>query len=161
MTDDMNFTLSKEGEEKIGTLLKRYPSTRAALLPALWLVQDEAGWISDEAAEYVAAKLDLPAAEVYGTLTFYTMFNRRKLGRHHIEVCTNICCWLKGSEEILTYLKAKLGINEGETTEDGKFTLSTVECLGACGEAPMMMVDLEYYGDLTHDKIDEILKSLN
>lgn len=156
----MSFKLSKEKEDELREVVRRYPNTRAALLPALWLVQEETGYISDEAIEYVAMQLDVPMADVYGTATFYTMFNRRKIGRHHIQLCTNICCWLRGSEEMLKYLKAKLGIGVGETTEDGAITLSTVECLGACGDAPMMMVDLDYHENLTFEKIDEIIVSL-
>jgi NADH:ubiquinone oxidoreductase subunit E len=93
-------------------------------------------------------------------VTFYTMFNRSRPGRHHIRLCTNICCWLRGSRELLAYLKARLGINEGETTEDGEFTLSTVECLGACGGSPMMMMDDTYYEELTFEKVDEVLKKV-
>ncbi|PIR17065.1 MAG: NADH-quinone oxidoreductase subunit NuoE [Deltaproteobacteria bacterium CG11_big_fil_rev_8_21_14_0_20_49_13] len=154
----MSFRLSTEREDKLHEVIKRYPSTRAALLPALWLVQEDAGYVSDEAIEYVAMQLDVPVADVYGAVTFYTMFNRRKIGRHHIQLCTNICCWLRGSEEMLKYLKAKLGIGAGETTEDGAITLSTVECLGACGDAPMMMVDLDYHENLTFEKLDGIIK---
>lgn len=154
----MAFTLSNEREKELREIIKRYPNTKAALLPVLWLVQEEAGYISDEAVFYVSKLLDMPSAEVFGALTFYTMFNRKKIGRHHIQVCTNICCWLKGSKDILEYLKARLGIDVNQTTEDGKFTLGTVECLGACGGAPVMMMDLEYYEDLTPGKIDEILK---
>ena len=154
------FCLSQESKSKLHELIKRYPVDRGALIPALWLVQEECGFVSDEAVEYVAAELGLAPSEVYGAVTFYTMFGRRKIGEHHIRVCTNICCWLKGSRDILDYLKAKLGIGVGETTKDGAWTLSTVECLGACGGAPMMMVDNEYYEDLTFDRIDEILASL-
>lgn len=131
------------------------------MLPALWLVQDEYGHIPDEAVEYVSMALGVAVPEVYGCVTFYTMFNRRKIGRHHIQLCTNICCWLRGSEELLRHIKAKLGIDVGETTEDGAFTLSTVECLGACGGAPMMMLDLDYYENLTIERVDEILKAVS
>ncbi len=153
----MSFKLSSEREQQLRELMKRYPTTHSALIPALWLVQEEHGYISDEAIEYVARALDLAPSDVYGTVTFYTMFNRRKIGRHHIQLCTNICCWLRGSEEMLNYLKAKLNIGVGETTPDGMWTLSTVECLGACGGAPMMMVDMDYHEGLTIEGIDEIL----
>lgn len=156
----MAFSLNKENESKLREIAARYPNPRSALMPVLWLIQEEAGYISDEAIEYAAMSLDIPTADVYGVITFYTMFNRRKIGRHHIQVCTNICCWLRGSEDILKYLKAKLGIDAGETTSDGNFTLSTVECLGACGAAPMMMVDDEYYENLTIESIDEILEEI-
>ena len=154
------FTLNLKREEELRKIITRYPNVRAALLPALWLVQEEAGFVSDEAIEYVARELDISAADVYGTVTFYTMFNRRKIGRHHIQVCRNICCWLRGSEQILEYLKAKLGIDVKETTKDGMFTLGTVECLGACGTAPVMQIDNEYYENLTQGKIDSILENV-
>ena len=149
--------LSQKRKDQLSDLLRRYPTTRSALIPALWVVQEEHGFISDEAIEYLAKTLDLAAADIYGTVTFYTMFNRRKIGRHHIQLCTNICCWLKGSGEMLDYLKAKLNVCVGETTPDGMWTLSTVECLGACGGAPMMMVDMDYHENLTIEGIDEIL----
>lgn len=155
----MEFQISHAGEEKIKELINRYPVAKAALLPSLWVIQKEIGFISDVAIEYIAAKLDMSIADVFGTVTFYTMFNRKQIGRHYIQVCTNICCWLRGSKEVLDYLKAHLGIGVGETTEDRNFTLSTVECLGACAAAPMMMVDLEYYENLTFEKIDQILES--
>jgi NADH-quinone oxidoreductase E subunit len=156
----MSFKISQACEKRIEELISRYPTASAALLPSLWEIQEERGFISDTAIEYIAAKLDLPVADVFGAVTFYTMFNRKQIGKHHIQVCTNICCWLKGSKDVLDYLKARLDIEEGETTENGEFTLSTVECLGACGGAPMMMVDLEYYENLTFEKIDQILESL-
>lgn len=156
----MAFDLSENAKQKLHETITHYSSARSALLPALWLVQEERGYVSDEAIEYVARFLDMPIAEVYGAVTFYTMLNRRKIGKYHIQVCRNICCWLRGAEDVVQYLKMRLKIDIGETTEDGMFTLSTVECIGACGSAPVMQVNNEYYENLTMEKIDDILGSL-
>jgi len=156
----MAFELTTSGQERLREFLARCHDARAALLPALWLVQEEAGFISDEAVEHVARSLDVPVAEVFGVVTFYDMFKRRRLGRHHIQVCTNICCWLRGSMELLEYLKARLGIDVGGITEDGNFSLGTVPCIGACGGAPAMMIDLDYFEEMTPARVDEVLRSL-
>ena len=156
----MSFEFNKEKEEKLQEILKRYPEKRAALLPALWLAQEQEGWISEEAMETIAQRLDLTPAFVFGTVTFYTMFNRKPIGRHHIQVCDSICCCLRDAKGTVDYLKKKLNIKVGETTPDGKFHLSTVECLGSCGTAPMMQINNDYYEDLTEEKIDKILNSL-
>ena len=152
--------MTPQTKSAIEQLATRYPLKRAALLPALWLVQDEEGWVSPEAAEEIGRVLALSAAEVGEAMSFYTMFARRPRGKHHIQVCIGICCKLKGGDEILEYLTRKLGVKVGRTTKDEAFHLSTVECLGSCGTAPMMQIDNEYYEDLTREKVDEILKSL-
>lgn len=156
----MAFTFSRERKEEADVILKRYPVKRAALLPVLWLVHDQEGYISDEAIEFVASYLDLSPAEVFGAVSFYTMFQRKPAGRHHIQVCTNVCCKLRGADWLLSYVKEKLGIDEGTSTEDGKFHLSTVECLGSCGTAPMMQIDNDYYENLNAEKVDQILDGL-
>lgn len=156
----MSFQLSIAGQESLRDLLRKSHNARAAMLPVLWLVQQEEGCVSDEAVEYVARSLDVPVAEVFGVVTFYDAFKRRRLGKHHIQVCTNICCWLRGSMELLTYLKARLGIEVGDVTEDGKFSLGTVPCIGACGGAPAMMVNLDYFEEMTPSKVDEVVGSL-
>ena len=156
----MKFEFTKENLEKFEALLGRYPQKKAALLPALWLVQEQQGWVSPESMEYLAHLLDLTPAHIYETATFYTMYNMKPIGRHHIQVCNSICCSLRGSQETVNYLKKKLGIEAGESTADGRFHLSTVECLGSCGTAPMMQVDNDYHEDLTEQKIDQILEKL-
>jgi len=133
---------------------------RASLLSLLWKIQNESGFISDEDIKKVSVSLEIPESEVYGVVTFYGMLTRRKLGKNLICLCSNICCWLRGSGDILNYLKARLGIGPGETTKDGLFTLFTVECLGACGGAPMMMVNGEYFENLDYNKIDDIINGL-
>lgn len=156
----MSFRLSPDREAKILEILRRYTEKRAAILPLLWLVQEQEGFVSDAAMEYVAGCLKITKADVYDVVSFYTMFNRQKIGRHHIQVCNNFCCRLRGADWLVGYLKTKLGIHVGESTPDGKFHLSTVECLASCGTAPMMQINNDYYENLTTEKVDGILEEL-
>jgi NADH-quinone oxidoreductase subunit E len=143
--------------EAIHELITHYPEKAAALIPALHLIQERFGYISNDAMEQLSAVIEVPPAEILGTLTFYTMFRREPSGRFHVNVCQNLSCNLMGSGDILSCLENKLGIKAGETTDDGLFTLGTVECLGACNEAPVMEIDCEYFMRLTPEKVDEIL----
>ena len=149
-----------ELRDKIEEISKKYPDKRSAVMPALYLVQDKYGYLTKEAMEEVAVALNLPPVQVYEIATFYTMYNKKPVGKYHIQLCTNVSCMLLGSEDILGYLKEKLGVDEGETTEDGLFTLSTVECLGSCGTAPVMQINDTYYEGITKDKVDKILEGL-
>jgi NADH-quinone oxidoreductase subunit E len=140
------------------------------MLPVLYIAQDEFGWLSDEALKAVAELTETPEAVVRATATFYTMFDKKEVGKHHIQVCTNVSCDIVGSEKILRHIENKLGIKTGETSPDKKFTLHEVECLGACGFGPMMEITSrgapgeeirdEYYEQLTVEKVDEILDKL-
>jgi NADH-quinone oxidoreductase E subunit len=150
-----------ELRQKIGQVAARYPKKEAALLPVLHLVQNEVGCIGPEEERFVAGLLGLKPMRVREVVTFYTMISSRPLGRYHIQVCSNLSCRLLGGETVLDYLQRKLGIGVGETTSDQKFTLSAVECLGACELAPCMMVNFEYHGRLDQEKIDEILAGLS
>lgn len=153
--------LSRKAKEKIERLKSRYPQVKSALLPALHLAQREHdGWLSDEVMAEVAEVMDLPPAEVRSVVSFYTMFNRRPVGKHLVQVCTNLTCSLLGAEHIVEHLRRALGIEVGETTADGLFTLLEVECLGSCGTAPMMQIDDTYYENLTTERVDEILSQL-
>jgi NADH-quinone oxidoreductase subunit E len=153
--------LSEESKAEIRRIQAEYPDNKSALLPALYLAQqDYGGWLPGEAFDEVAAVMNVPPAYIAATASFYTMFNRRRLGRHVIQVCTNISCSLLGAEHLLEYVSRKLSIKPGETTEDGMFTLLEVECLGSCGTAPMMQVGNRYYENLTEAKVDQILASL-
>ncbi len=152
--------ISPEAKEKIEDLLKRYPVRRSALLEVLHIVQQEWGYIDEEGEEAVASLLGLEPVQLHEVVSFYSMYERRPAGRHIIRVCRNLSCTLMGAEPIITYLKKKLKVEEGETTEDGKFTLETAECLGACELAPVMQIDGEFYGNLTPEKIDEILERI-
>lgn len=158
----MTFQLSKEREAKIPSILERFPADkkRAAVLPLLWLVQEQEGWVSKDAMHYVAAKVGIEPTAVYEVVSFYTMFNREKIGKHHIQVCNNACCRLRDADWLVGYLKEKLGVEVGQMTPDGKFQLSTVECLASCGTAPMMQINDDYYENLDAKKVDEILAKL-
>ncbi len=144
-------------EQKFQELLRRYPEKRAALLPALRLAQGQWNYLSDEVMTYVAGRLELEPAEVRNTATFYTMFRKKPVGKFHVQVCTNIACFLRGSDELMHHCEKKLGIHHGETTEDGLFTLDHVECLAACGTAPMMQVNDDYYENLTVASVDKLI----
>ena len=151
---------SEENLKKVEELRKRYPTSQALTLPVLWLAQEQFGHISEETMKYVANLLDVPFGHILGVVTFYTMFHRERCGKHHIEVCTNVSCMLRGSGQIVNHLEKKLRISMGETSEDKKWTLSEVECMGSCGTAPMFAIGEEYYENLTLDKVDEILAKL-
>jgi NADH-quinone oxidoreductase E subunit len=151
---------SEENLKKVEELKKRYPTSQALTLPVLWLAQEQFGYISEETMKYVATLLDVPFGHVLGVVSFYTMFHREKKGKHHIEVCTNVSCMLRGAGRIVNHLEKKLGVKIGETSGDKKWTLSEVECMGSCGTAPMFAVGEKYHENLTPDKVDEILASM-
>lgn len=147
-------------EAQIKSILKRYPKPSAALLPVLWLCQDRWGWISPGIMEAVGKRLDLAPAFIEGVVTFYTMYERRPPGKFLLQVCTTLSCQLCKTSALIDHLKQKLGIDFGETTEDGLLTLVDVQCLGACGEAPVIQINSDYYTDLTIEKLDAILDRL-
>jgi len=139
----------------------KYPTERkrSALIPLLMLVQSERGWIDNPGVNFLAKFLELQVTDVWETATFYSMFNLRPVGRHHIQICKTLSCRIMGEPDITEHICSKLGIHPGETTGDGKFTVTMVECLGSCGTAPMMQIGFDYHEDLTTDKVDKILDS--
>lgn len=146
---------------EIRQIIDRYPEgkQKSALIPVLHLAQEDfGGWLSSDTLDYVASLLELEPIEVYEVATFYSMFNIQPVGRHVFEVCQTGPCMLRGSDDIIAYIRGKLGIGVGETTEDGLFTLKTVECLGACGYAPMMQLGKHYREHLTPEKVDAIIE---
>ena len=150
-----------EARRELDEIRKRYPTTEAALLPALHIAQRLwGGWLPDEAIQAVAAELDLPAAKVYGVVTFYDLYHQKPVGRHRIRVCNNLSCQLRGAEEILETIHEELGVGEDEMTPDGRCTYVHFECLGSCDTAPMMMVDETYHENLTPRRVREILRGL-
>ena len=153
----MSAVLSADLRAGIERLAARYPRKAAALLPVLHVVQNDRGFIGPDEEAEVAVLLGIGPIEVREVVTFYTMFRRRPVGRRVVQVCSNLSCTLMGGERILDYLKKKLAIGVGETTSDGRFTLTTVECLGACEQAPCLMIDFDYHGNLTEEKIVAIL----
>ncbi|MBF8293761.1 MAG: dehydrogenase subunit [Bacteroidetes bacterium] len=152
--------LSEKNLHKIEELKKSYPTSQALVLPVLWMIQEEHGYISEESMKYSAQLLDVPFGHVLGVVTFYTMFHSKPIGKNHIEVCTNVSCMLRGSEKIVELLEKRLGIGLGETSKDKKWTLSEVECMGSCGTAPMLAVGEEYHENLTPEKLEKILSDL-
>ncbi len=144
--------------EEIRALAAKYPDPRGALLPALYVVQREAGWLSQEALEEVSGALNLPQATVKGVATFYSMYKHRPMGRHLIQLCTNVACMIMGAERLVDFLKGKYGLEPGGTTGDGRFSLVIMECIGACDRAPAMLVDRDFHCDLTEESIVRILE---
>ena len=143
--------------------LEKYPPERkrSALIPLLLLVvQRERGWIDNAGVNFLAQFLDLEVTDVWETATFYSMFNLRPVGRHHIQICKTLSCRIMGEPEITEHICSKLAIHPGGSTDDGKYTVTMVECLGSCGTAPMMQIGFDYHEDLTVEKVDKILDSL-
>lgn len=153
----MAYELSAENQAKVKEIIKRYPHPMSAILPALHIVMAERGWVDREACDHVAELLEVPNIHVYEALTFYTYFPQKPVGKYHIQVCQNIACNLLGAENLIDHLKSKHGIQEDKVTDDGLFCLHRVECLGACGGAPMMQVNDDYYENLTPETLDELI----
>jgi len=152
--------LNESNKQKLEELKKRYPTLQALVLPVLWMVQEQEGYISEESMKHVATILNVPYGHILGVVTFYTMYHAKPMGKYHIEVCTNVSCLLRGCDKIVGHLENKLGMRMGETSKDKKWTISEVECMGSCGTAPMFAVGEEYYENLTPGKVDEILERL-
>ena len=159
------FEFSEENQKKFKSIFAKYPKGReaSAMMPLLDLAQRQHdGWIPHAAMDHIAEILNVPPIRVYEVATFYTMYNLTPVGENHLQVCTNLPCWLRGSDKIMSTCKKKLGIEVGETTADGKFTLRESECLGACANAPVCMVDNNrYYEDLTPEKMLLLLQELD
>lgn len=151
---------SEEKLKKVDEIIARYPEgkQKSALLPVLHLAQEQFGWLSAETMDYVASLLKIEPIEVYEVATFYSMYNLKPVGKYMFEVCQTGPCMIKGSDDIVAYIGERLGIKPGETTSDGLFTLKTVECLGACGYAPMMQMGKFYKEHLTKEKVDTIIE---
>jgi NADH-quinone oxidoreductase E subunit len=158
-----SFAFTEENLRLAEKIVAKYPEGRqaSAVLPLLDLAQRQnGGWLPRAAVEYVADMLNMPSIRVWEVATFYTMFNLKPVGRYRIQVCTTTPCWLCGSDEVVAACERMLGIRFGETTEDGRFSLHEVECLGACVNAPMMQVNDDYYEDLDAEKVAAILEAL-
>jgi NADH-quinone oxidoreductase subunit E len=148
---------SDQARREIDTIFARYPDTKSATLPVIWLAVKEFGWISPQVEAIIADVLHRPMNEIHSVVTFYTMFPQSPLGRHHIQICRNIACWLAKAPELLEHLTARLGIRPGEVTPDQRFSLEEVECLAYCECAPALRIDGRYEGNLTREKIDQII----
>jgi NADH-quinone oxidoreductase subunit E len=150
--------LSPDAIARINKKRGNYPEARAVVLPALHIVQNELGHLPVEAMRSIADLLNVPESEVYGTATFYALLRWKPVGRHVISVCHNLPCSLLGAETIIDHLSRTLGVGEGEVTNDGRLSFQRIECIGRCDGAPAMLVDDDYHGNLTMEKIDRILQ---
>ncbi len=166
-TDQIEYTnemaeFSPEVVEEMRAHVAKYPAerSRSALIPLLFVIQRERGWVDNPGVNYLAKFLNIEVTDVWETATFYTMFNLRPIGRHHIQICKTLSCKIMGEPEITGHICSKLGIKPGETTADGKYTVTLVECLGSCGTAPMMQVGFDFHEDLTVEKVDDLFDKL-
>lgn len=153
----MAIAFSPQAEQRVQDICRRYPNTQAACLPVLHLAQHEFGHLSDDVVGLVATRLSLPAAHVFGVATFYTMYHREPVGKRVLMMCTNVSCMLRGGYDTLAKLQERLGVQPGQTTADGEFTLIEEECLAACADAPAMICGERYFLNLTPDKVDAAL----
>ena len=154
------FALEPERKKRAEEIVAGCPEKRAALLPLLWLVKEQDGWLSPEALALVSKMAGVTEAEAHEVASFYTLFDRKRVGRLQIQLCVGPCCSLMGAGAVLSRIKTVLGIEVGETTPDGAFTLSTVECLGSCGTAPVMQVGDDHYEGLREDGVEDLIGSL-
>jgi NADH-quinone oxidoreductase subunit E len=151
---------SPEVEAEIDAHLAKYPVPRSAILPLMFIVQRERGYLDPPGVAYLAKRLALRITDIWEVATFYSMIYTEPVGKYHIQVCRTLSCKIRGAAKITEYCSQKLGIKPGETTADGRFSLAEVECLGSCGTAPMFQINFDYHEDLTPAKVDQILAAL-
>jgi len=156
----MKNQLSAAAKKYIQEEMARYETKESAIIPALYKAQEEYGFISPPVIDELSKLMNIPTSRIDEVATFYTMINKKPVGKHHIQVCTNIVCACVGGRETMDYICEKLDVKPGEVTKDGKFTVSPVECLGSCGTGPMAQINDDYHEDLTHEKIDRLLERL-
>lgn len=156
----MSFVFNEANEQKITELLQAYPFKEALSLPMLWMAQYQDGWITPDAIKTIAERLELSPSHIYGIATFYTMLRLSPIGTYHIEVCKTLSCALCGKDDLLRHLREHWDLTPGQTSKDGRFTLTAVECMGACGGAPMIALNEIYHENMTVDSLDSLLKSL-
>lgn len=157
----MKVEFSKAGEKRFEKILSGYPRKDAALLPVLWLAQEEFEYLSEEVRDYVAERLDVSRARVDSVVSFYTMYTTKKLGKYHLQICRGISCYLRDCKSVIDRVEADLNIKSGETTPDGMFTYTQVECLGNCGNAPTLQVNVEKYDEnLTGESVSKLIGDL-
>ena len=158
--DSTKFQLSKEGQDLIKKEMARYETKLSCLIPSLWQIQKEKGWISKEAVSWLSEQTQIPTAHIFEVLMFYTLFNKKPVGKLHVQVCGNVSCALNGSREIIKNLCESFNVKQGELSSCGNWTISKVECLGACDEAPVIQINTEdYIGKVKKDEALSLLKS--
>ncbi|SQD77813.1 NADH-quinone oxidoreductase subunit NuoE family protein [Moritella yayanosii] len=145
----------------IADIVKRYPTQRSAIMPALYLAQEKYGFIDETAYQAISEILDVPEIWVFELASFYTLYKNKNIGKYHLQLCTNVPCMLRGAYDLLDHLQTRLGINQGDTSTDGLFTLTTVECIGSCDLAPAMMVNETYHTNLSKERVDKLLDQLS
>jgi NADH-quinone oxidoreductase subunit E len=158
MNNSFKFTV--ENLERINKEISKYPVKKPAVMAALYIAQEQNGYISNEVIQEVSEILEMTTEEVYGVVSFYTMYYQKPMGKNHIQVCTNVSCMLRGGYDIWNQVKEKLGVDNMGVTDDHKFSLEEVECMGSCGTAPMLAVNEDYYENLTKEKVEELINSL-
>lgn len=149
--------LSEAAERRAAEIIPTYPQSRSAVMPLLYIAQEELGWINQDAVEWVASKLSLPPMQVWEVATFYTMYYKKPVGRYHIQVCRTLPCALRGAKRIAEYLNKKLGLLPGEVSKDGLWSFEEVECLGSCGTAPMCQINDVFFENLSEERLDALL----
>ncbi len=157
----MEFKFTPQNIERINKEIAKYPKKQAAVMAALYIAQEQNGYITNEVMQEVASLLEMTHEDVLGVVTFYTMYFQKPIGKHHIQVCTNVSCMLRGGYEVWKQVKDKFGLENMGVTADQKFSIEEVECLGSCGTAPMIAINEDYYENLTKEKVDEILNNLS
>ncbi len=148
---------SPEIEAEIDRHLAKYPVKRSAILPLMFIMQRERGWLDPPSVAYLADRLGVRITDIWEVATFYSMINTKPVGKYHIQICKTLSCKILGADKITEQCSKRLGIKAGETTEDGRFTISLVECLGSCGTAPMLQLGFDFHENLTPEKVDEVL----
>ena len=155
----MSTTFSTDELQSISALKAKYPDPKAAIMPVMWMAQKKWGWLSEDVMQEVARAMELPYVHVLGVASFYTMYFKKPMGRHHVQVCTNISCMLRGGEALYAHAKERLGIGHNQKTDDGRFSLEEVECMGACGGAPMIAINETFHENATIEQMDALLDS--
>jgi len=156
----MEIKFNKEELEQVEYHKSKYPTAQSALMPVLWMAQKKFGWLSKEVMEYIGDLLELSYSHVYGVATFYTMYFKKPMGKNHVQVCTNVACMLRNGDEIFDQVSDKLGISHNEATEDGVFSLEEVECMGACGGAPMIAINEDFFENVDINEVNNLLDKL-
>lgn len=157
MTTKPIIKLSPQAEEKIENIKRRYPSVRSAVMPALYIAQEECGHLSEDAIRWVSTKLEMPESHVFEVATFYTMYYKHPVGKYHVQVCRTLSCMLCGARDVTAHLKKRLGLAPGEISKNGLWSYEEVECLGSCGTAPMVQINDVFFEKLTIQKLDHIM----
>lgn len=157
ITTGKPFKFNNKNDKEFERLVKRYPTRESMILPALWLVQEQEGWVCAEAISYIADRIGTYASKVYEVATFYTMYNLHPVGKYHICICRTLSCWLRGKQEIVDYFREELGLIPGKITKDGKYSLEEVECLGHCGTAPVLQINGDFHENMDVEKVKKLL----